>query len=762
MTETYSIISDFGGDVPILSELQTAVENEVGITTTLNYINRNDDDIEFHFASTISGGEQTLLDSIVSGYTLVSPSYTSVNNFDIDIPIISAPSNPGSEYHRMYLDTTDNKLKSRNSSGTITVFQPTTTKGDITIHNGTTQVRLPLGGFDNQVMVSDALESTGVKWATLNEADLILPEETKGFDTFGTQVEAIAEGTFGEITLDTTRTNNIVFFHSGSNGTITINEDGTYLVFAHLSVEKGSAGVTEVEMKLQINTGSWGDIAGTNSRIMLRNGTVGLGSAYTGCILSITSGDDIRMMANLVADNDAYTFENGSGIVIVKLQPGTSTNNNKHFDGYTNAATSIGGTWTDIPLNLERIKEVPFIHSTASAELEFNETATYCIVARATTESTNTTDESNSEMRLAVDTGGGYAALAGTTAYMSNYSNSTGNSNTGAIMLVYDATVGDKIKLQCQRNVGTNTIEAISGGSGIMAFKIDLGDDEDDTEYFDCYNTTVTAIGGSFTDIPLNVERKKDGVFVHTSDSAQVTVGETGLYFLFARCTIAKDNGDNTLTQAVTRLVSDIGTGFTEVQGTRGNIYADGSDQGNTSTTQMYVNLVSGTNLKMQATIWDGDSFSTVSGGSGIVLLRIKSSTEAGTSNPLVIFGSQSKIAESSGLSSTSTTAWVQKTRLTTADIPSGTYRIGVFYNWSHNSISTEFQARVQIDDTTTIYEHNEEPGASSTDAYWDASGFQWVSLESGTHTIDLDYRSNNNGDTASIRNARIEFWRIS
>ena len=680
----------------------------------------------------------------------------------ITLDEISAPTNPPASEHRFYEDTSDNKLKSKDNSGVVTTYQPTTTKGDITVHNGTTQIRLPVGDTDNQVIVSDNAESPGVRWAVLNEADIITPAETKGYDAFGTQIEPLEEGSFGEITLDTVRTSNVIFFHSGSNGSITINENGTYLIFGRLSAEKGSSGTTEVEAKLQLNNGSWSDIPGSNMRILLRNGTVGLGSASASCILQITSGEIVRMVANLVSDDDAYTFENGSSIVIIKLQPGVSVDNNRHFEGYTNTTTTITGSYTDIPLNIERIKEVPFIHSTASAELEFNETATYVIVARATTETTTNTNETNARMRLVLDSGGGYNELPGTIAYMSSRNNSNGNSNSGAAMIVYDATLGDKIKLQCQRNVGSSTLRAISGGSGIMAVKINLGDSEDDTNYFDAYNSVSTAIGGSFTDIPLNTERKKDGLFLHTAGSSQVTVGETGLYLIYGRITIAKNSGDNTLTQSVVRIVSDIGSGFNEMQGSRGNIYSDGSLQGNTATIQIYDNLVSGTALKMQATIWDGDAFSTVSGGSGLVLLRIKSTTGGSSSSPLVIFGSQSKFSESIGLSSTTSTGWIQKVRLTTADVPAGTYRISTFYNWSHNSVSTEFQARIQIDDSVTIYEHNEEPGASSTDAYWDASGFHWVSLSDGTHTIDLDFRSDNNGDTASIRNARLEFWRIS
>jgi hypothetical protein len=42
---------------------------------------------------------------------------------------------------------------------------PTTTKGDLTVHDGTDNVRVPVGA-NGQVLTADSAEATGVKWAT--------------------------------------------------------------------------------------------------------------------------------------------------------------------------------------------------------------------------------------------------------------------------------------------------------------------------------------------------------------------------------------------------------------------------------------------------------------------------------------------------------------------------------------------------------------------------------------------------------------------
>ena len=59
----------------------------------------------------------------------------------------------------------DNLLQSLNSSGTVTVYQPNTTKGDLISHNGSTQIRVPIGASGNVLTVDPTTES-GLKWTT--------------------------------------------------------------------------------------------------------------------------------------------------------------------------------------------------------------------------------------------------------------------------------------------------------------------------------------------------------------------------------------------------------------------------------------------------------------------------------------------------------------------------------------------------------------------------------------------------------------------
>ena len=84
-----------------------------------------------------------------------------IDSFVNLIPVIS-PTNPSSG-QKLYIDSGDNLLKSSNSSGTITTYNPLTTKGDLMSHNGTTQTRTAVG-IDTQIIVADSTESSGLIW----------------------------------------------------------------------------------------------------------------------------------------------------------------------------------------------------------------------------------------------------------------------------------------------------------------------------------------------------------------------------------------------------------------------------------------------------------------------------------------------------------------------------------------------------------------------------------------------------------------------
>lgn len=189
---------------------------------------------------------------------------------------------------------------------------------------------------------------------------------------------------------------------------------------------------------------------------------------------------------------------------------------------------------------------------------------------------------------------------------------------------------------------------------------------------------------------------------------------------------------------------------------------------------------VSGSFLPMQVYLHNRDLYNTTAGplytpdvqpvlGDGGVLQEHSSSiadiwavlatlSGSGGSN---VFGSEFHEASSEPESSTTSTDYTQKLRLVTSTVPQGKYRIGWQFGWKRGSTDSDFEARVQIDDTTTLMEMNVETKDSSN---WGVEhGFYITQLTAGSYYIDLDYAGETNkaNKTSYIRRARIEIWRV-
>lgn len=133
-------------------------------------------------------------------------------------------------------------------------------------------------------------------------------------------------------------------------------------------------------------------------------------------------------------------------------------------------------------------------------------------------------------------------------------------------------------------------------------------------------------------------------------------------------------------------------------------------------------------------------------------------------SNPLnhdkPICMTQYQQASSDGVSSTSLTAFQEKLKLTNpAAVPAGVYRVGWSCEVANSNKDDEAEVRIQVDDTTVVALAM-KPKVDVDGDYIQMSGFGYVTLTNAVHSVDVDYRAVDN--TAYIRRARLEFWRLS
>ena len=119
-------------------------------------------------------------------------------------------------------------------------------------------------------------------------------------------------------------------------------------------------------------------------------------------------------------------------------------------------------------------------------------------------------------------------------------------------------------------------------------------------------------------------------------------------------------------------------------------------------------------------------------------------------------FGTQFEAESDETESSTTSGTYQQKLRLTTPSLAIGDkYVFFWYFEVRANLQNKNTEARVQVDDTTTIVESEREGNE-----WFPVAGFYIATIAvAGAHTVDIDYRKVDG--TAYIRRARLIGWRV-
>ena len=129
------------------------------------------------------------------------------------------------------------------------------------------------------------------------------------------------------------------------------------------------------------------------------------------------------------------------------------------------------------------------------------------------------------------------------------------------------------------------------------------------------------------------------------------------------------------------------------------------------------------------------------------------------------IYGSQYNYAESLGTSTTTSSTFVEKLRLSTTDLPLANYVVS-WYSEIHNEVDdkfSEFRVRIEQDDTTELglLAINGRISNAPYEQWTPFTGFRRLENITGIHTFDIDFSISTEG-TAAIRRTAIQLFRQS
>jgi len=129
----------------------------------------------------------------------------------------------------------------------------------------------------------------------------------------------------------------------------------------------------------------------------------------------------------------------------------------------------LTATPVTINFNGPRIANANFTY--VGGELEFLVDGLYFILGRVTADITAGTSRSESQFYLEQDIGTGWASISGTTGILYHRNSSEGG-NTANVSCIFNATAGDKVRIQAYRASGTSTIITVPEGSSLLAINL--------------------------------------------------------------------------------------------------------------------------------------------------------------------------------------------------------------------------------------------------------------------------------------------------
>lgn len=669
---------------------------------------------------------------------------------------ISQPSNPNNSQHIFY--TNNDLLKSINTSGIVKIYNPNNTKGDIITHNGITDVTLPVGNT-NQILTVIPGSSTGVIWKDIsNDTGIINTNVSKIIDIYNSNLLEYSTS-YIDIPFDTERVKDDFYEHlTNSQEEIKFLSPGTFLIYTRITTQGNSNNGSGASIsRIMEDTGSgYIEVPGTISG-NINIGPVSGSSMMNYYIKNYNIDDKIKIQVKkLNGTNNVEILSNGCELMVLRIKLDDLDDISKYIDTYTTSNTVLTGTFSNIPFNTNRYIDNIYSHTPGSSDITINQTGIYSIKCKITTDKTSGTNESQAEFNLTKN-----GTIIPGTYTVTHGSDTTSRYSTGCIYIINNFTIGDIIRLSGRINFGSN-MSTLENGTSICIESFQSSSNGQNTaKFFNGYQLSGgTGINSSFTDIPLSNETIKDSIFTHETNSPEVIVNETGRYFIYGRVTLNNiTSGNNKETTSQLRLVLNSGGGFTEINGTisRGHHYS--SDTGMyTLFFGLTLNLGETFILKLQAAKISGaGSLQTVSNGSSLSVLKLSSPITL--ENSLLKFGTYYKSALSINSTKTTSTTFIEKLRLTTDIIPTGTYIVFFTYRWIPLSPSRTFEGRVQVNDNEIIHKSLETSSDSLQTQV--ITSYATTELELGIHNIDLDFRSVDNSE-ATIDNARISIWRVT
>ena len=651
-------------------------------------------------------------------------------------------------------------------------------------------------GFPGQVLTCDPLASIGMRWkdvyngASSGESPTITDDYIRYLEMYDSSgnIQIFPDDIHSIITYNIERRKDTpTFIHDEFSGEFTVTEPGTYLLTFKVGLRWSSAPVFtngKVIIHLEVkppNSDVFVDIIGTHrGNTLLRRYADGENSTFVQCIYRCVGGESFRVIVTEATKTGILVSSAGlssaNAFKCVLGAPGEDLTSAiySHNTGYSMTLPLDAETSVDIPFQTNTLLDTMFFTKESDTVIRFNQSAGFYLnsVVGLETVGGNPGDSVTYMFNLMIDKGTG--VWEPMTACWSKVSVVVGLDNisgTKSVILPIFAFFngGTRLKLTCTflSRTGTITVKTIDGGSVFlsMCFASANVKYQQAVRGFNAYSTIAQPLlFGTWSDIPINVTRVSHQVFIQNNTYTMLQCSEPGTYYILYKITVTTPA--NSLCNTTTRLVVNGGQGFFEAIGCRASQLITGGDRHSTMCGMALLNLGYNYQIKLQAVIRDlgtlrnTDIVSTVPECCEVFIAKFESTISPLPSPGDIVFGSHYKYVDDFQESSTTSTEFTEKLSISTANVPTGGYRINWNFFYTSSSPTGLVSIRLLRDDAFVV--SDVILPIIQSNVYMPYNEFAVENLSGGIHRYSLQWKTLNGLDSASVKGAKIEIFRVT
>lgn len=693
---------------------------------------------------------------------------------------VSVPAAPTANYESIFMDSSDSKVKSVSDAGMITVYAPQTTKGDLSVYDGTASrnVRFPVGA-NGTVLSSNSSTSSGLIWTSIGTSST-LSQMTDAYinylsanDTLGGST-ITSGGTYLDITYTGVSRNDPGYTINGAN--ITFNTTGNFIVYWNINVTATNFAQFMSRIMTGPNTSSYTEYAGSRSFGYVDGSNVTSGGltkpSQTICgsvFLNVAAiGTALKLqVTETPTTTNVGTLLAYSGITIHQIVIASpALDNSRFFESYDAAgALTLTTTYQTLVFTTNRVNtSAGFTYSAGTVTV--NRTGYYLLLSRITCSNTqaagrNTTNSTLVNLQLLVN---GVASTQNN-GFVYTPTDNVATSNTGFLCTFLNLTSGNTVAIQARLTAANATTRTVANASNFMLINYsNTSTGQTNCSFFDEYTSASTTLNNTtFTDVVFtSPARVNTGSTITQTSTTVLTFNSTGTYIVVPKYTFTGSTAQLAAGGQVVVQYTGQAT-YSALQGTQ--VYVTGLNN-NTANSATVCNPVAlfvtaGSSIKLQGKGYNQNTpYSTVAASSSLIVYEIETTLMPTT--PAVVYGAFYQCFQSLGLSSTTSTTLQTKYTTVTANIGAGTYIVHGYYEIYTNGGNMLTVISV---DNTPVHQSNEFVTLSGTlngvTPSSPKSFLYYLPLTAGLHTVTVQWCTSSVLRAAFIQNVYVQLYQV-